>query len=214
MDEDVYADFIAEVLTGDFAAPPGGEWSAAQIAAHVGRNQEELITTTERILTGDFASYDNRNTTGETELERYIVAYQSLAGLADRIAQTSVALREVAARLAERQGDNPVSIPVFIQDGDKVVVDQPTPWHEILKIDEKVHVRMHLEQLQALDRRRTVPPPQPAPDLPNSAQPNSAQPNSAQPKPGPPKPAPPKPGPPRSRPPTAQPPTAQPPNAT
>jgi hypothetical protein len=96
---------------------------------------------------------------------------------------------------------------VFIQDGDKVVVDAPTPWHEILKLDEKVHVRMHLDQLRALDRHRTPArpdtpgPPNPAPrGPPNPAAPNAGPANAgpagapqlkaAQPKPGPPRSAP------------------------
>lgn len=147
MDDDVYADFIAEALAGGFAAPTAGSWSAEQIAAHVARNHEELIQTTETILAGDEAAYDNRVATDAATLDRYVLAYRGLRGLADRIAETAVTLRELAARLDEHGS---VTVPVRIQDGDRVVVDEPTPWGEVLKVDEAVHVRRHLEQLRAL----------------------------------------------------------------
>jgi hypothetical protein len=147
MDDDVYADFIAEVLAGGFAAPPAGEWTAEQVAAHVARNQEELIQTTEAILAGDKAAYDNRVAIEVAQLDRYVLAYRGLRGLADRLAQTAVALHELAGRLDE-QGS--VAVPVRIQDGDRVLVDEPTPWGEVLKLDQAVHVRRHLDQLRRL----------------------------------------------------------------
>lgn len=147
MDDDVYADFIAEVLAGGFGPAPPGQWSAEQIAAHIARTHEELIDTTETILAGDAANYDNRDAVDARQLDRYVREYRGLCGLADRIAQTSVALREFAARVDERVS---VAVPVRIRDGERVVVDEPVLWGEILKTDEAVHVAGHLEQLRAL----------------------------------------------------------------
>jgi hypothetical protein len=146
--DDVYADFITEVLAGGFTVPPAGGWSAEQIAAHVARNHEELIRTTEAVLSGEEdASYDNRDAIDLRELDRYVVAYHGLRGLADRLAETVVTLRELSGRLAERE---PVPVPVRIQDGGRVVVDQPLPWADVLETDENVHVRRHLDQLRSL----------------------------------------------------------------
>ncbi len=161
MDDDVYADFIAEVLTGGFAPPPAtgssrvsrcgaGQWSAERIAAHVARNHEELIRTSESILSGEEASFDNAEAVDERGLDRYVLTYRGLRGIADRLAQTVVVLRELAARLDERGS---VTVPVRIRDGDRVVVDEPLPWGDVLKFDEHVHVPGHLEEL----RSRRVP---------------------------------------------------------
>ena len=145
--DDVYADFITEVLAGGFQPPPPGQWSAEQVAAHVARNHEALIRTTEAVLSGDEPSYDNREATDPRELDRYVLAYHGLRGLADRLAETAVTLRELAGRLAER---DPVIVPVRIQDGDRVVVDEPLPWSAILATDERAHVPRHLDQLRSL----------------------------------------------------------------
>ncbi|MGI8335709.1 SMI1/KNR4 family protein [Actinomadura scrupuli] len=48
-----YAAFVAEVLAGGFAPPPAGSWPAEWIAAHVARNTELLIATTEAVLADD-----------------------------------------------------------------------------------------------------------------------------------------------------------------
>src|SRR5215468_9996748 len=115
MDDDVYGDFITELLAGGFVAPPAGSWSAEQIAAHVARSHEELIQTTETILTGDRVTYDNRHASDIADLDRYVRAYGGLRGLADRIAETVVTLRELTAQFDARGS---VTVPVRIQDGD------------------------------------------------------------------------------------------------
>jgi hypothetical protein len=145
--DDPYADFITEVLAGGFGPPPDGGWSAEQIAAHVALNHEGLIRVTEAILSGEPVGYDNREATDPRDLDRYVAAYRGLRGLADRIAATVVTLRELAGRLAERGS---VSVPVRIQDGDRVLVDETLPWADVLATDEAVHVRRHLDQLRAL----------------------------------------------------------------
>ncbi|MEN3304701.1 MAG: hypothetical protein V7603_903 [Micromonosporaceae bacterium] len=144
--DDPYADFIAEVSAGGFTPAPAGEWNAEQIAAHVARNHEELIRTTEAVLSGEQATFDNREPTDAGELDRYVLAYRGLRGLADRIAETVVTLRELSSRLAEC---GPVTVPVHIKDGERVVVDEPLPWRDVLAMDESAHVRGHLAQLRA-----------------------------------------------------------------
>ncbi|HKT00975.1 MAG TPA: hypothetical protein VJT31_15720 [Rugosimonospora sp.] len=156
MDDDVYADFIAEVLAGGFAPPPAGEWSAEQIAAHVASGHEGLIRTTEAILSGEDVAYDNADAIDMAALDRYVHEYRGLRGLADRIAETAVTLRAFGTRLDEH---GPVTVPVRIRDGDRVVVDRPTTWTDVLKLDAEVHVQRHLDQLRALRPPAYVPDP-------------------------------------------------------
>lgn len=146
MDDDMYADFITEVLAGGFAPPPAGRLSAEEIAAHVALNHEELIRTTETILSGYEAEYDNRSALDPRELGRYVLAYHGLRGLADRLAVTVVTLRELMRRMDE---NGSVAVPVSIHEGD-LSVDGPMPWDEVLKLDESSHVRLHLAELRAL----------------------------------------------------------------
>ncbi len=147
MDDDAYATFIEELETGGFVEPGDGGWSAAQIAAHVARNHEELINATELVLSDEPVRYDNHEPTQLSVLDAYARSYGSLRGLADRIAVTSITLRELAARLEER---GLTEVPVLIRDNGEVVVDQPIPWAKLLEIDSSVHVVRHLAQLRAL----------------------------------------------------------------
>jgi hypothetical protein len=144
---DAYAEFIAEAEAGGFHAPADGGWTAEQVVAHVARNHEELIALTEAVLAGDEVAYDNREATDVRELHRYVAAYGGLRGLADRVAETATVLRELATRLADRAG---TLVPVRIQDGEDVPVDQPLPWGKLLEVDAARHVPMHTEQLRAL----------------------------------------------------------------
>jgi hypothetical protein len=146
MDDDMYADFITEVLAGGFAPPPAGQLSAEEIAAHVARNHEELIRITETILSGYEAGYDNGPALDPHEIGRYVLAYRGLRGLADRLAVTVVTLRELARRMDEHGS---VTVPVRIYEGG-LAVDGPMPWDEVLKLDESSHVRRHLEEIRAL----------------------------------------------------------------
>jgi hypothetical protein len=147
---DAYADFIDEASTGQFEKPTNGGWTAEQIVAHVTRNQEGLITVTERLLAGEPIGYDNHDFIDGRELDRYAASYGGLRGLVDRMAETVTVLRDLTERLDER-GDTPV--PVRIQDGDQIVIDQPMPWAGLLEHDAGQHVPMHLEQLRALRKR-------------------------------------------------------------
>ena len=145
--DDAYASFIDELEAGGFVTPAAGQWSAAQIAAHVARNHEALITVTEAVLSGDETSYNNDEQIQERLLDAYAAEYGSLRGLADRIAVTTTTLRELAARLED---DGLTEVPVVIRDGDEIVIDQPMPWAKVLEIEHAVHGRRHLAQLRAL----------------------------------------------------------------
>jgi hypothetical protein len=149
---DAYADFIEEAGRREFRAPADGGWTAEQIVAHVASTNEQLITTTEAVLAGHETSYDNREAIGDRALHAYAASYGGLRGLADRVAETVAVLRDLAAQLSSR---DEVLVPTRIQDGDRVIVDAPTPWGQVLLTNATGHTRQHLDQLRALrDERR------------------------------------------------------------
>src|SRR5260221_8858651 len=117
---DAYGDFVDEATAGGFDPPADGGWTAEQIVAHVARNNEELIAVTEAVLTGEAASYDNREVTDTATLDAYIASYGGMRGLADRLAETVTVLRDLAGRLGTRAG---TPVPSRIRDGAEVPVD-------------------------------------------------------------------------------------------
>ena len=145
--DDGYATFIAELEAGGFAAPAEGEWSAEQIAAHVARNHEALIEVSEALLSDEPAAYSNHEPIRNDLLDTYARTYGGLRGLADRLAVTTITLRELTARLEEY---GLTEVPVLIRDGDETVVDESIPWAKVLEIDATGHLARHLRQLRAL----------------------------------------------------------------
>jgi hypothetical protein len=147
---DAYADFIAEAAAGPFGPPPGGGWSAERIVAHVARDHEELIAVTEALLSGERPGslrYGNGAACDERELDRYATAYGGLRGLADRVAETVVALRE-ATGLARARGV--IGAPIRIDDREGLGLGGAPPWEKVLESEETAHVPLHLGQLRAL----------------------------------------------------------------
>jgi cell wall assembly regulator SMI1 len=55
-----YAAFVAEARAGDFGPSPAGLWPAEWIAAHVARNTELLIATTQAVLADDPAGREQQ----------------------------------------------------------------------------------------------------------------------------------------------------------
>jgi hypothetical protein len=55
-----YDAFVAEVRAGNFGPPPAGSWPAEWIAAHVARNTELLIATTQAVLADDPAGREQQ----------------------------------------------------------------------------------------------------------------------------------------------------------
>lgn len=129
-----YAAFLAEAAAGGFGPPPPGEWTDAEIVAHIARNDELLAATTEQVLAGEPASFDNRPAL--RELDR------------SDVAATGARLCDLVDRLTDAQAATVV--PVFIQDGDRIAVDQPMPWGALLRAQSGFHLPAHAEQLRAL----------------------------------------------------------------
>jgi hypothetical protein len=141
-----YGAFLAEARAGGFGSQPPGEWDAERVVAHIARNNEELIAVTEAVLAGENTRYYNHDAISERELSEYQARYGSLDKLVEQAEQTGQDLCTLAARLPQ---DAP-AILSHIQDGDRVALDQPVPWAQLLQIHAKNHVPRHTEQLRAL----------------------------------------------------------------
>jgi hypothetical protein len=142
--DDAFAAMVTEALAGGFRQPRRGGWSAERIVAHVARNQEELIVAAEAALRGEKAEYDHATANDPADLDRYVARYGgSLRGLADRLAETVVALRTLSDAAGVR---------------------------ELLRHEEEVHGPEHLAELLAL---RSAASPRPTSPRPASARPTS-----------------------------------------
>jgi hypothetical protein len=141
-----YGAFLDEARAGGFGSPPPGEWDAERVVAHIARNDEELIAVTEAVLAGQEPRYYNHDAVSEQELAEYQARYGGLDKLVEQAEQTGAALCTLADRLPE---DAP-AIFSHIQDGDRVALDQPVPWAQLLQIHAKNHVPRHTAQLRAL----------------------------------------------------------------
>lgn len=129
-----YDAFLAEAAVGGFGPPPPGEWDAGQVVAHVARNDELLAAGTESILDGRPAPYDNRPALESLVDGDVRATGDRLCGLLDRLTE------EQAATV----------LPVFIQDGTEIAVDQPMPWGRLMGVQASFHLPAHAEQLRAL----------------------------------------------------------------
>jgi hypothetical protein len=131
-DVDAYADFadvIEEAARGSFRAPADGAWTAERIVAHLALTNERLIATIEALLAGHevdgvdgthgvdggdggdwgdgYEAGVGREAVAVRELDAYAASYGGLRGLADRLAETVVVLRDLAGQLGSRGQDAP-----------------------------------------------------------------------------------------------------------
>lgn len=79
-----YATFVAEARTGGFGPPRAGSWSAEWIAAHVVRNTELLVATTEAVLAGDPAGLERQRAAAWAAQD--MARFQDLTTSAERAA--------------------------------------------------------------------------------------------------------------------------------
>jgi cell wall assembly regulator SMI1 len=141
-----YAEVVTEVRTGGFGAPDG-TWPAEFIAAHVARNTELLIATTEALLAGNPEPvYDNSDAMEPATLHRYAAA--GLGALADQISYLGGRLCELAEPLNRGR---PVA-HVRIVDHGQVIVDGRQGWLGVLNSLWNRQLPIRARQLRALRR--------------------------------------------------------------
>lgn len=142
-----YAPFVASLLAGGFSEPADG-WSAELIAAHVARNNDLIAEAAEGVAAGHEVSYDNAATVDEDELAHYAASAGGRAGLAAEIERSAARLAAAAGALGDR-AETPVH--VIIRDNGEIVQDGPVPIGAFARGNASFHLRLHQEQLKALE---------------------------------------------------------------
>jgi len=143
-----YLPFAASLLAGGFRDPDDDGWPAEVVAAHVVTNNDLIAATAELVAEGAEVSYDNASTIDEVELTAYATSVGGLAGLAGEIERSAARLDAARGALGAK-ADTPVH--VLIRDGDEIVRDGPIPIGGFIEINVTAHLRMHYEQIKALE---------------------------------------------------------------
>jgi hypothetical protein len=171
-----YAAFVAELRAGDFGAPPAGSWTAGWIAAHVARNTELLIATTQAVLADDPAGRERQRHAAWTAKDwtrfRELMAFaqpaaagihydnsdamdpatlrryatRGLATLADQVEQLGAHLCDLVEPLNRGR---PMAY-VHIIDGGTTVVDAPQGWLGVLHSLSSRQLPLRTRQLRGL----------------------------------------------------------------
>lgn len=171
-----YQIFVAELRAGGFRPPPAGSWAAEWIAAHVARNTELLIATTQAVLDDDPAGRERQRHEALTARDRLRhrevmasaeraaegirygnsdaidpatldrYASDGLAALTDRIAQLGAYLCD----LAEPINQGRPTAHVRIVDAGATVVNRQESWLRVLNGLRARQLPLRIRQLRAL----------------------------------------------------------------
>jgi hypothetical protein len=144
---EAYEALFAEAAAGGFGPPPPGEWTAEQVVAHVAANDRLLAQATEAVLAGDPKAYYNHEAIDVARLDALVAEHGDLTRLVELARGTSATLFSLAERLGDREG---TPVHTYIRDGDRVMVDQPVPWGQVLELNASGHLPVHIQQLRSL----------------------------------------------------------------
>jgi hypothetical protein len=146
--ESTYQRILDVAESGTFSSgsgsAAGGEWGAEMVLAHLTVNDEFLIAAVRAVLAREPKPYDNRGAIDDEVL----AAQGPLAVLIDRLQTSSRQLVDVASQLTDGLEDE--AIPVHIEDGGQVMVDQAMPIGRLISVHAEVHLPSHLSQLEGL----------------------------------------------------------------
>jgi hypothetical protein len=135
--------------TDTSAAPPAGEWNAAQVLAHVSLVSAATIATAACVAAGANTTYDNRLAQDAWTIDRVVALAGGTAGLRERIRRHGDALCAFGGQaLSEAELDTPV--PALLLSHGKVLVDQPLRLRDILTGLAEGELPGHTNQLLAL----------------------------------------------------------------
>jgi uncharacterized protein len=143
-----YSPFVASLLAGGFVDPADDGWPAELVAAHVARNNDQIAATAELVAEGAEVSYDNASTVDAVELASYATSVGGLAGLAAEVERSAARLEAARDALGDKAG---TPVHVIIRDGRDVVQDGPIPIGAFIEGNASFHLRLHHEQLKALE---------------------------------------------------------------
>jgi hypothetical protein len=129
--------------------PPGGEWNADQILAHVAIVSATTIAAVSAIASGANTTYDNRVAQDTWTIERVIAHADGNTGLRNRVRLQGDALCALGGPvLSEAELDT--LVPTRLLSNDTVLLDQPVPLRDLITGLAEVELPGHTEQLLAL----------------------------------------------------------------
>lgn len=154
--EAAYAPFRASLLSGRFAEPGSGAWSADLVAAHVVINNDHIAAAAEAIVRGEAVAYDNATSIDEANLSRYAISVGGLVGLAEEVQRSAARLERAYQGLGEHAQ---TSIQVLIRDGKEIAYKGPLPIGAFMEGNASRHLDLHHEQLKTLHGPWVAEPP-------------------------------------------------------
>lgn len=145
-----YDAFYDEAAAGGFGDPVPGEWTAAQVVAHVAVNDDGMAAVCRALVHGRAVTFDNAPSNDPAVLAAH-VAGADLAALVAVGRSRAETLRLLLGRLDEAQ--LATEVPCHLIDGATVVLDGPVPWGR-LAVDTQAsfHLPLHTAQLRSLRR--------------------------------------------------------------
>lgn len=157
---DASAAFFAvadDARSGSSVAPPEGEWTAAQVVAHVAVNDGLLAAVCRALIhQQELPLLDNATSNDLAVLDRLVDA---CAGDLGRLVEVGRHRAEQLALLLARLDGEQRQAPVHARlvDGGEVMVDEPRPWWSLaVTVSTRFHLPAHTEQLRSLSGGRAV----------------------------------------------------------
>lgn len=115
---------------GSGGTPPRGEWTAAQILAHVALITAATTVTASTLAAGVVATYDNRLAQDTWTLDHVIAITGGLPELRDRIGLQGRALSAIVAALSETELD--MAVPALLLSNGALALDTGVPMRDLI----------------------------------------------------------------------------------
>jgi hypothetical protein len=145
--EGAYSEVIDVLAHNRFAKPQSG-WTVELTVAHLIANDQLFTGVGEAITTGARPGYDNRAAIAGDNLARIVDETGGLPELTLAFGESSRKLLAMAAAITPDQAAAEIRFRVF-HDGAEIV-DWQRAWGAIVASIGKVHLPMHLRQLESL----------------------------------------------------------------
>ena len=143
-----YAALAHTARAGTFDPPRSGEWTAAQVLAHVIVNDRAMCTVTAELLDDGEPSFSNEVAQQLVVLDAICASCDGLEPLIAEVERQGRELCNLVQRLDETLASRTVS--VHLTDHGEVRLQGPLPWRSILDTHAQRHLPAHTEQLAAL----------------------------------------------------------------
>jgi DinB superfamily len=137
-----------QLASAGAAAPPPGEWDAAQLLAHLVSVDAAVLAAAYTVVAGGHGTFDNRQSLDPWNLERISNRAGDEAHLRGRIRLQGEALCALAEQLSEEELAQP--IPTLLLSGTTVRVDGPVRLGDLVAGLADDHLPQHTRQLLAL----------------------------------------------------------------